>query len=675
MTPTPAVLPVVLEACAGGYRCLVAGAAGRTWPTPVEAWREALPRFGDEVDAVILGYTPARCRPDVAWERAKRRLGVRRLEPSPLRLVTPEDAAVAAAERDLDDPRPKVCLKAGELPRAVYDTLAALGEAQEVFRRTGLAEVYEPVLSRRPWQTTESPPALVLLPVPATVMQLRAGVTCRFVRRTADGDEVDVDLPPKVAAVVAAEGARSDHLPVLAGVLEAPSLRADGTVIREQGYDPTTGYYLAHELALPGLPDEPTQEDAKLALAALLDLWSGDQAGEDGRIRRGFAWKNGTKDAIVPIAMLLTALARPALPPPKGCVPCFAFSASGKGAGKGTAVDLVFVIATGRSAPAMSWAGEPEEDDKRIGGIALDAPPMALIDNVPEDVTFAHSRLDAALTLDEAAFRILGRTGNPVLAWITVLAVTGNNLVVGGDLGRRTMICYQCPDVEDPFTIPDAERVHPNIVQHALERRDFYLAHALTILRAYCHAGRPDQGVELGTYQKWARLIGGALKWAGAGNIVDYLAGFDASTEDPARAAIRPLAAELHRMTSGGLHGRSVADLLEELYPAWYCEAVKRNQHVPADPETFAQENRKGQPGPAEQHTWHATTAAARSAIETLCPFRGPPSPDAAYRHRLAKMLAKHVGQWHGGYQIDRQVNPATGKRFDPPRWIARKRQ
>jgi hypothetical protein len=654
LTSTPAlIVPVILEAHDGGYRCIVAGAAGDTWPTPVEAWREAQPQFGEEVDAIILGYAPSRCRPDVAWERARKRIGARRLEPTTLRLVTPADVAEVrrrAAERDADDPRPKVYMKQGELPRIVYDTLTGLAASAELYRRAG--DVVEPVLTQRPWQAEGSPPALVVMPVPPTVMQLRAGVSCRFVRQTKDGEEVDVDLPPKVAAVVAAEGARSEHLPVLAGVLEAPSLRADGTVIRAQGYDPATGYYLAHEIDLPGLLEHPTQEDARLALIALQDLWAGDRDG-----RRGFAWKNGDRDSIVPIAMLLTALARPAIRPPKGCVPMFAFSASGKGAGKGTAVDLVFVIATGRSAPAMSWSGEPDEDDKRIGGIALDAPPLVLIDNVPESLTFAHSRLDAALTLDESAFRILGQTGNPVLPWLTVLAVTGNNLVLGGDLGRRTMICYQCPDVEDPFTIPDAERVHPNIVQMALERREFYLAHALTILCAYCLAGRPDQGIELGTFQRWARLIGGALKWAGGGNIVDYLAGFDTATEDPARAAIRPLAAELHRMTSGGVHGRSIADLLEELYPAWYSEAMRKNQPIPAD-----------------MTRWNLETAAARSAIETLCPFRGPPVPDSAYRHRLAKTIGKFVGQWHDGYQIDRQLHPATGKGFDPPRWIARKR-
>lgn len=652
---------VRLESAADGFRCAVGDAYGQTWPTPVEAWREALPLMPGEVRASILGYTPSPCAPDVAWFRAVRALGKRTLEPSALRLVTPADVAEArrkAAESDADDPRPKVTLEAGELARTVYDTLTALATSTELYRRAG--EIVEPVTTTRPWQAEGSPPALVVMPCSPPVIQLRAGVACRFVRPGKEGAERATDLPPKIATVVAAEGARSAHLPVLAGVLEAPSLRADGTIIRSRGYDAATGYYLAHELELAALPEAPTQESAQRALKALQDLWSGDRIDEGtGKTKRGFAWKNGTKDSIVPIAMLLTALARPAIRAPKGCVPCFAFSASGKGAGKGTAVDLVFVIVTGRSAPVMSWSGEPEEDDKRLGGIALDAPPLALIDNVPEDVTFAHTRLDAALTGDETSFRILGRTGNPVLAWLTVLGVTGNNLVLGGDLGRRCVICYQCPDVEDPFTIPENDRVHPHIVEHALKRREYYLAAALTILRAYCLAKCPDMGIDLGTFQKWARLVGGALAWAGAGNITDYLAGFDNAAADPARAALRPFAAELCRLTGNGTHGRTAADLLEHWYPAKYCESMRKNQPIPDELGS----------------AWDLDTKAARGAIETLCPFKGPPSPDAAYRHRFAKMLAKHQGQWHGGYQIDRQINPDTGKGYDVPRWIARKKQ
>ena len=645
----PKVEPVqiLVVACFGGFTGSRGDTVLATWPTPLEAWREATAGLSlvaaTILDAVFRPDTPA-----VVWARACNRLGKRTLDPAPLRAVTDEDieeARYAAAERDADDPRPKVLLESGQLPRAVYDTLSALAEHAEVYRRIGVAELFEPVASRRPWQNVDSPPVLHVMSVPSTVLTVRAGLACRFVRATKKGDEADTDLAPKLAAVIAAEGARSDHLHVLTGVLEAPSLRPDGSIIRAKGYDAATGYYLAHEFELKGLKDNPTHNDAMAAYQKLRGLFSGDRDG-----KKGFAWKTGDKDAIVPVAHLLSALARPAIQPPKGCIPIFAYSASGKGAGKGTAVDIVFVIATGKPAAAMSWSSDEEENDKRIGGVAYDAPTMISIDNVPEDVPFGHSRLDAALTLDECAFRILGKTGNPVLPWPTILCVTGNNLSTIGDICRRMLICYQCPDSEDPSAIPQNMRVIPNIVEHALEHREEYLVAALTILRHFCVSGRKDMGCEMGTFTKWAKLVGNAIALAGGGNIMDYLATQDTTSEAPTKAAIRELARCLAKMTENG--GVTAAYILDELYDATYMEKRRKNSDMAPDihKDPF------------------------RQAIETLCPFKGPPTNDPHFRLRFAKTLSRIRGQWHGGLQIDQENNPLTGKAYDVPRWTSRKK-
>lgn len=644
MTSAAPTSRVSVAACeTGGFDGWRDGTLLGTWPSPVEAWREITKGLANVV-ATILDAVFRPDAPSVVWSRACNRLGKRVLEPAALRLVTDEDAERVAAERDAEDPRPKVYLEPGQLPKAVYDTLTALAEHADLYRRSG--DIVEPVTVRRPWQTRESPPSLVVMPVPPAVLMVRAGVTCRFVRPTKKGGEMDVDLKPAMASVIAAEGARSDHLHVLAGVLEAPALRPDGSIIVAKGFDAATGYYLAHEFELEGLKERPSHDDATRALAKLQHLFSCDKDG-----KKGFAWKNGIKDSIVPIAMLLSALARPAIQAPKGCIPLFAFSASGKGAGKGTAVDIVFVIATGRTAPVISWSDDEDENDKRIGGVAFDAPPLACIDNIPEDVTFAHARLDAALTSDETAFRVLGKTGNVIIPWLTILAVTGNNFVGGGDIGRRGLICYQCPDVEDPSAIPQDMRVIPNIIDHVLEHREEYLVAALTILRAYCVNGRREMGCELGTFTKWAKLVGNALAWAGAGNITDWLIGSDSTSEAPQKAAVRELARCLHKATESG-NGVTVAYLADDLYSADYCDKKRRNADIAPD----------------------IHRDPFRAAIETLCPFKGPPTNDPGFRLKLAKVLAKHRGQWHNGFQIDQETNTATGKAYDQARWLARKR-
>ena len=147
--------------------------------TCLEVWLEATagqPR----VAATILDATFRPDTPAIVWGRACNRLGKARLEPSKLRLVTLEDVEQRRASKDVSDPRPKIYVETGELPRLVYETLDALAERAELYRRAG--EIVEPVTAKRAWQTVDSPASLVMSLVTPTLIQLRAGVVCRFVR-------------------------------------------------------------------------------------------------------------------------------------------------------------------------------------------------------------------------------------------------------------------------------------------------------------------------------------------------------------------------------------------------------------------------------------------------------------------------------------------------------------
>ncbi|MBV5269320.1 MAG: PriCT-2 domain-containing protein, partial [Afipia sp.] len=66
--------------------------------------------------------------------------------------------------------------------------------------------------------------------------------------------------------------ARGDRwrVPVLNGVIETPTLRGDGTLLEDDGYDPASGLLLDKGgVEYPTIPDEPTREDAESALALL----------------------------------------------------------------------------------------------------------------------------------------------------------------------------------------------------------------------------------------------------------------------------------------------------------------------------------------------------------------------------------------------------------------------
>jgi hypothetical protein len=89
---------------------------------------------------------------------------------------------------------------------------------------------------------------------------------------------------------------------------------------------------------------------------------------------------------------------------------------------------------------------------------------------------------------------------------------TGNNLVLVGDLTRRSIRATLDPQTERPelrtFTDPD-------LIGTVLRNRAKLLIAALTILRAHDEAGRPSQGSPLGSFETWWRWPRAALAWLG----------------------------------------------------------------------------------------------------------------------------------------------------------------
>ena len=134
---------------------------------------------------------------------------------------------------------------------------------------------------------------------------------------------------------------------VLNGVSETPLLRADGSIVQAPGYDAATGYEFDPMGAdFPRVPDAPTQEDARRALAELAEVFADFPYASD-------------ESRAVPLAALLTILGRPAI---RGNTPLFVFEASTRGSGKTLQVDSIATIATGRRTSKATWPGNNDEE-------------------------------------------------------------------------------------------------------------------------------------------------------------------------------------------------------------------------------------------------------------------------------------------------------------------------
>ena len=263
------------------------------------------------------------------------------------------------------------------------------------------------------------------------------------------------------------------RLRTLRGVVDAPSLRRDGTVIDRPGWDSATWLYADFDPAgWQGLQANPTRDDARAAMLKLYDLVAESSFARP--IHRA-AWA----------ALVLTLVGRPYA---AGNVPLFAFTANAPGVGKGTLVDLAAIIAAGR--PSAKWApvggrktDAESEERKRLMAVALAGTRCVCIDNIKAGDPLGTPALDAALTagtddrFGTVADRVLGETAITEAPWSCVMTATGNNLTVVGDMARRTLLCRLVTNNPDPET--RVYRHHPKVADYCIAHRDELLTAAL----------------------------------------------------------------------------------------------------------------------------------------------------------------------------------------------------
>ena len=344
--------------------------------------------------------------------------------------------------------------------------------------------------------------------------------------------------PPMWVAKSLAERSGRLALPVLAGVISGPTLRADGSILEASGYDAATGLLLdTRGTPFPPVPEAPTREDAQKALASLSALIA------------TFPFVTPA-DRAVALAALLTAPVRRSL----RSAPLFAFTAPVAGSGKSTLVDLAAILATGREAGVIAQGKTEEESEKRLGSLLLGGDAVIAIDNCEAPV--GGDLLCQVLTQTTVRPRVLGRSEAPEVPTSAFVAATGNNLILAGDMTRRGLLCRLDPQVERPeLRVFDKD---PLVTLKS--ERGTYLVAVLTVLRAYHVAGRPAQATPLGSFGEWSRTVRDALLWLGED---DPVATMEAARElDPKLDAMMSVTTQWARVIGQGFH--TARDIIEK---------------------------------------------------------------------------------------------------------------
>ncbi|MDI1444221.1 hypothetical protein [Polyangium sp. 6x1] len=350
-------------------------------------------------------------------------------------------------------------------------------------------------------------PFVQVLPLPALWEHVsNAVVLLKYSKQEADWLPTD---PPKAHLEAIMSRQRWNGIRDFAGIVETPTMRPDGSIIDTPGHDARTGFVYIPAADYAPIPERPSRDDARAALAELQDYFC------------DFPFARPEHLSVV-LAAAMSIIVRPAI---DGPVPAFVFDAATPGTGKTLLLDAVSVIACGRPASRTTFPRDEEELEKVLAGYAIKAPPLVPFDNLGvqpggHPIAFGGGPLDKVLTAHGAVdLRVLGKTGQPTLQWYSVIIATGNNVDVLGDTVRRTLMARveakeERPDERDPR----AFKHHP-LLDILRTQHPRLVWCVLVIVRAYIAAERPDMSTgTIGGYDKWAELIPPALVHAGAPN-------------------------------------------------------------------------------------------------------------------------------------------------------------
>ncbi len=286
------------------------------------------------------------------------------------------------------------------------------------------------------------------------------------------------------------------HMRTLRAVVNVPTIRPDGSLLDLPGYDAATQLVYVASDCRPTVSSEPTHDDAMTALKLLDDVVC------------DFPFAKSVHRSAC-LANLLTLVGRHTY---DGPAPLFAIDATTAGTGKGLLADAMFTIACGK--PAFRWANPSSDDEarKRITSLAISGRPAVLIDNIAG--VFGSPAMDSALTATSWGDRLLGVNKDVQLPLKIVWTLTANNLIVGGDTGRR--VCPIRLESKDEHPEERTGFKHPELLAYVSGHRAELLGACLTILRGWYAAGRPRQSLSAwGSFEAWSGVIRQAIVWLG----------------------------------------------------------------------------------------------------------------------------------------------------------------
>ena len=187
-------------------------------------------------------------------------------------------------------------------------------------------------------------------------------------KRTDGGTETyREEVTPPLGALTAALAPKEwPNLRPLFGIVGAPVLRPDGTLLQQPGYDPGTGLYLASKVPLEPVPAEPAGAQVQAAREFLLTSFLGD-----------FPWVADADKANY-VGLLVTPILRSYL---RTLIPFGVVTSTMPGSGK-TILTCGLGMLYGQR--VLTWTSSDDELRKAITSVLADPVGTIIFDNLAE---------------------------------------------------------------------------------------------------------------------------------------------------------------------------------------------------------------------------------------------------------------------------------------------------
>jgi len=410
-----------------------------------------------------------------------------------------------------DSGRPTIYVDSGQLRERVKQALDALQKRNDppmLFSR-------DSVMVRLRHETYE----LETLDARALLAELAEAAD--WLKHNSRSDEpAPADPSPNVISAIL--GTRSVPFPLIESVARAPFFTADGTLVVQPGYHPDARVYLALDPILASqlsgklYAEKPEPEDVVSACSMLDELFC-DFPFVDAASRT-----HAKALTLLPFVRLMI----------DGPTPNHAVNAParGEGTGKGLLIQTACMPALGE-VESSPETGDKEEIRKVLLAAMLENAPIVWFDNIKGEVN--SGVLAAILTARNWIDRILGKSkrfrGRVLSTW----CIAGNGLRFSREIRRRTIMIGLDANMPRAWTRTGFKHELP---RWARENRAALISACIILVRNWIARGCPAGSRVLGSYENWARILGGILEAAG---IHGFLENRDQRSDEADREAQR----------------------------------------------------------------------------------------------------------------------------------------